>query len=278
MSSLEMQIDLDDEIQENQMTVLGENGTLEYTAAAVGDDILALFVALVRNIDTERLISLLDTCLNVPTYTPLSLLRGLVTDLFVLIFQTRDCRGGKGEKKLFFDMFLYIAHTFPTTCSTLLPLIKEYGSFRDYYVMDQMIHLKVGQSDHLLFLSQKILDFTANQLIEDERIFEDSIDKVNVTGLSFCAKYSPREGKKLAGEKDRVIKELVSRLYDTPVTMANKKKYRQLLSKLTSALAVPEIFMCGKRYRDIKFDRVPSQCLNKNRFINSNIYLFTIKL
>lgn len=51
------------------------------------------------------------------------------------------------------------------------------------------------------------------------------------------------------------------------------KKYRQLLSKISAALDVPETLMCGKRFRDLNFDRVPSQCLNKHRkaFLNESV-------
>ena len=56
-----------------------------------------------------------------------------VTDIFVLAFQTRNCRGGKGEKDLFYDFALVLFKDFPDTVLNCLPLIAKYGSYKDYF-------------------------------------------------------------------------------------------------------------------------------------------------
>lgn len=251
----------------------GENGTLAYSAEAVGDNLVTLFFSLVRDNGVNKLTTQLIECLNAPPNAPSDTHNNILLDLFVMMIQTRDCRGGKGEKLQFYRMFIMMNELFPSTISTLIPLIKEYGSFRDYFVIDQLIHSVSDEalSPSLLILSQKILDFVANQLIEDEMLYDKcGADKSKVSGLSFCAKYAPRESTSLSGEKNRVVKQLVARLFGSTAVDGARKKYRKLLSKLSAALVVPESFMCAKRYRDISFDRVPSQCLNKNRkaFLN----------
>jgi hypothetical protein len=70
----------------------GENGSAEYTAAGVEESRVALFLALARDIPTERLHQLLHT----------AVLDGkdnaeVIVDLFLTAFRTRHCRGGKGE-------------------------------------------------------------------------------------------------------------------------------------------------------------------------------------
>jgi len=58
-----------------------------------------------------------------------------LADLVVLAFQTRDCRGGKGEKALFATLLWELLARHPATTLKLLPLIPEYGSWRDLCVL-----------------------------------------------------------------------------------------------------------------------------------------------
>ena len=74
----------------------GENASLELTAEGVGQPRVALFAALVRNCPNDRITALVDAVVKERCETVQNLV-----DLVVLTMQTRDCRGGKGERDLF---------------------------------------------------------------------------------------------------------------------------------------------------------------------------------
>ena len=63
-----------------------------------------------------------------------------VADLFVLAFATRNCRGGKGEKDLFYKMLLMLSDAFGAeTVEPLLSVVPEYGYWKDIL---QLVALK----------------------------------------------------------------------------------------------------------------------------------------
>ena len=77
---------------------LGENGAPELTAHGVGDARVALFAGLTRN--CASLDALWDAAVREANGDA-----AILADLVVLAFQTRDCRGGKGERALFTKLF-----------------------------------------------------------------------------------------------------------------------------------------------------------------------------
>ena len=52
-------------------------------------------------------------------------------DAFVLAFQCRDVRGGKGERDLFRELFFALRGHQPRLADALLPLVPEYGYWED---------------------------------------------------------------------------------------------------------------------------------------------------
>jgi hypothetical protein len=188
----------------------------------------------------------------------------LLCDLIVLIFQTRDCRGGKGEKKLFYLLLLELNRDFPETLKMLLVEIPTYGYFKDFILIMEMISTLGVDSDlgDLKGLSESIINIFVEQLRKDEKELNESLPK-----LSFAGKYAPREGK----QYDLIAKKLARKLY--PESRTPNKDYRKLLSKLTEKLNVPEVLMCARRYHEIDFKHVPSLCANRFRkaFLNELI-------
>jgi hypothetical protein len=105
-----------------QTMQLGENGMPEYTNFGVGSNVLALG-QMVRGGDP---VSLADEILAND-----SSVQDMV-DLIVLVFVTRNARGGKGEKDLSYKMFMSVWNKFPATAKTLLGLFAHYGYWKDY--------------------------------------------------------------------------------------------------------------------------------------------------
>lgn len=248
--------------------VPGENGALSQSTTS--SLLLDLFFKLVRNLSEE---DLKNSVSNILTFVKKNEDVSLLADLFVLMFQTRDCRCGKGEKNLFYLLFFSLFKEYPVTIISLLGEIPYYGYFKDLlniYQMNEVIQSELLKSTYDIFyysylelLKDKIIDFFALQLLKDKKELEDNSGIV--PQLSFAAKYAPREGKK---KFNIVYKKLVIKLFNT--SNSPKEDYRKLIVSLTKALDVPEIFMCAKRYDEINFKKVPSLCLNRFRkaFLN----------
>jgi hypothetical protein len=300
----------------------GENGLVQN----VGDSLLALYNDLNRKMTERKFNHLFTKCTNELQVSS----QGdpqLVADLFVLAFQTRDCRGcGKGERVLFYELFRRLNHIYPQTVRSLIPLIQEYGYFQDYFNLlqsdepprlppplssvpanrpptehessdnnigvheDNQQPLLVSQSkgsewtpflkiekssrlSHLLediALQNNIIDFIVQQLQEDEKKVDEfnSSTSSNPTPLSIslCAKYAPREGKSFAKQKKNSYCQLLSALFPNELQQSQqKKKYRQLITKLSGYLNVVETSMCSSQFSSIDFNKVPSLCLKKYR-------------
>lgn len=260
------------EIKVNKPTLRGENGTLEYSKEQIGDSRVALFFALVRNLPDERLTELLEHCLKQSVLYPLQASQ-MISDLFILAFQTRDCRGGKGERSIFYQLFLELYLYYPLIVIALLPLIAEYGYYKDYF----NILSKISKSSDYTPLQDSIIKLITSQLKRDEEVLDrasESGEAVNVASISLCSKYAPRESNKFQKENKSLFRKLVMSIF--PSTASNdieeerayaraKALYRKMISRLTQVTDVPEVKMCGKRYASIEFDHVPSVSMKKYR-------------
>ena len=112
----------------------GVNGADVYTEKGVGDYRVSLFTTLVRG---QTYTYLNDSVQAVMKEQGVS--SDAARDLFVMAFQTRDVRGGKGEKKLFYNFFLSLLRQDREVAVKLLPLIPEYGCWRDMWEILNMI-------------------------------------------------------------------------------------------------------------------------------------------
>ena len=93
----------------------GVNGADVYTEEGVGSNLVTLYTMLVRDSTTIAE----DMEMIVRGASP-----ELLKDLWVLAFQTRDVRGGKGERKLFYKMFSALKHTLsPFALNAMIALL-----------------------------------------------------------------------------------------------------------------------------------------------------------
>ena len=241
--------------------VLGENGTPSH--ASTNSALLDIFFKLVRNLPEEDLKDNVSTILTIVRTTGDS---HLLADLFVLMFQTRDCRGGKGEKMLFNKLLLALYKEYPKTVISLLGEIPYYGYFKDFLILLEMIAPLQFNSEfgNLLRLQNAIIDLYAEQLLKDKKELDSSLVSGAIPQLSLAAKFAPREGKHFKAAYKMLVKKLFGKSHRA------QEQYRKLVVPLTAALEVPEILMCARRYDEINFKKVPSLCLNRFRkaFLN----------
>jgi len=264
----------------------GENGMPEWTDEGVGNQILAIFNQAVRDMSEtnlrERMSKVLAACKEC---SDMELKASTLEDLFVLAFHTRDCRGGKGEKALFRYMFKFLFEHYPNTMESLVPLIPYYGYYKDYFLLLEIFpDPRYCKSEQQIKMIGIIIDAIVKQLRDDELAYEGEITKDNnnfeaifeegpqSNNLSLLAKYMPRKGTHFAKGKNRwIYYSLVHALF--PKAKNAEAKYRHLIVKLTSALHVPEVFMCAQKYEEIRYQCVPSLCMNRFRkaFLNELI-------
>ena len=181
-----------------------------------------------------------------------------ICDLFVMAFQTRDIRGGKGEKRLFYS-FMKALHSFhPNTTRRMLRLIPEYGCWRDMWELWREIPV----------LSRDILRIVKQQYIED--LTNAAMGDVNE--MSLLAKWLPRE-------KSATYHGFARWIARTVYPNENSERqqlilYRKETSFMNSKLKTVEVDMCAGRWRKITPETVPSRCwkLHERAFLNETTY------
>jgi len=241
----------------------GENGSAEYTSSGVQESRVALFFALVRDIPAPRLQDLLRMVLRDGRYH-----EDVIVDLFIMTFQTRHCRGGKGEKDLFYHMILELAAFYPNTTASLMAIVPHYGSYKDWFRIiklsrDERIKTSNNEVHNAMTgIADTIMNLACDQLTKDSQVCTHSKPS---NAISLLAKWAPREGKSMG----KLANELANKMF--PNSKAPKKDYRKLLSRLNIAINTLEIKMCDNKWDTINFTKdVPSVSLMKYRkaFLN----------
>jgi len=232
----------------------GENNSVEHKTTNTA--LLDLFFQLVRNADETLLEKYIDNaCYSGEPHC----------EIFVLLFQTRDCRGGKGEKKLFYKMFLYLFNKYPDTISLFLDLIPTYGYYKDFWNILSVAELE--KNADFAEIKHKIFTIYSSALFSDINELQNNPENPVIT---LAGKYAPREQHEFATKHKALFSEFVHKyMFPDNATAANKL-YRKLIVKLNTALQVTEVYMCAKQYSEINFSRVPSLCLKRFRkaFLN----------
>ena len=180
-----------------------------------------------------------------------------IVDAAVLAFQTRDVRGGKGERTLFHILMNELFTTEPELATMLLELVPEYGSWDDMFTMASKYPALKGE----------ILAVAAKQLAEDEK------DLMLGKSISLLGKWAPREDKHfknlarefayhLAGSQNHGVKH--SQLMAT---------YRKRLSRLNAALKTVETYECANRWDEINPATVPGRArhIKMRAYMNENV-------
>lgn len=226
-------------------TQVGTKGSDVYTANGVNDPRVALSVLLVQGCDASNVVSGVDAILNTAN-------KQMMEDLYVLLFQTRDVRGGKGIRDATLIILDHLIHD-PVSrpiMLDLLCLIPEYGSWRDLKVL--------ALKDTRGYGRNTILELFRSQLLKDQAQLNPE------ESISLAAKYAPRECHDDEKEKE-LAKLLASVLFpEDPKISHRLRDYRKMVSKLNQKIGTTEIKMCGHHFADIEPGKVPGRCLQKN--------------
>jgi hypothetical protein len=255
-----------------QMTK-GVKGSDVYTDAGVGNALVALATKLVRGADSQTLAT---------QFTPL--LKGSnqqLTDAIVLAFQTRDVRGGKGERKLFQDLMTSVHASKPDLASALINLIPEYGSWDDVFTLGAAA-LKGEKWD----LLKTILETAHTQIVVDETTvlkYETDVADAKEKGsdppvkpsISLVAKWAPREKKQF----DKLAISMANNLAGRRTMRSNLQHsqimsaYRKRISALNKYLDTVEVKECAKSWGEIVPSHVPARAreIKKAAYLNEKL-------
>lgn len=189
--------------------------------------------------DKEKYLEfLLDECAKVS-----------LADTVRMIFHIRDCRGGKGEKKIFYGSMRWMISRHENIVRNVIQHIPHYGSWKDVWK---------------IFLGTCMEDFAINFYAQNLRKNISILDtadaavkrgeKPNYDDFQIgIGKYAPSE-KTAFDRKHKVVEKLCRKLGCTP------RHYRKsILRRLRSArLTIVEELMCAKKWTSIDYEAVPS--------------------
>ncbi|NBR61680.1 MAG: DUF2828 family protein [Actinobacteria bacterium] len=234
------------------LTKLGVKGSNVYTETGVGDLRLSLFQMLVRGLQASEIRRVINTAFTSPD-------KAYLLDFIVMAFQTRDIRGGKGERDVAFHMFMSIMLERPNLIEPLLRLIPEYGCWKDMWKLWAMAE------NYTTNIQDSIINVVKWFYFEDLSKLDKSAG--NTPKLSLLGKWLPREGSKY----DKIANKLADVFYpDVSLADDRLRLYRKECSRLSKALGVIEQKMCGEKWREIRPEAVPGRLMMKARkaFLN----------
>lgn len=228
-------------------TKKGVNGADVYTEEGVGDYRVSLFTMLNRGLEQSYIKNYVGKIYGRKKAEEMC-------DMFVMAFQTRDVRGGKGERRLFHNFMTSLYEHDKETIQQVLQLIPEYGCWRDMWELIRVLPELEGS----------ILAVAAQQFKDD--LVKCQSDQKNK--MSLLAKWLPREN---SGTYPGLARKLANQIYR--LEDSERKRivtYRKDTSMMNKALKTIEINMCGKSWAEIKPEAVPGRCLkiHNKAFLN----------
>jgi hypothetical protein len=208
-----------------------------------GDPRLDLSVKCVRGASKTDLCAGINAVIALGTHEA-------IEDAFVLAFHSRNIRGGKGERQLFYDLILAIYEMphFLRYFRSIMELVPEYGYWADLLVL----------ADSNKALEAIVGEIFAKQLEQDAA----------ATGkISLAAKWAPREGSK-HGAMAKIIAH--SMFPQVPMHFTKMRRYRQLVADLNAQLKTVEVLMSTNYWDTIVPASVPGRAgkLYSKAFLN----------
>lgn len=225
-----------------------ENGALSH--ASSGDGRLNYFSKVLRGTETEQVVEYLTEAW---TESPLDTLR--------LVAQKRDCRGGAGEKKVFYESMQWCVTKHPEVAAMFLPLIPAYGTWKDGYLCFCDTPMEDMWLKHV---AKQIKDDLVVLNLEDD-VDDESKGEKKSKSISLCAKWVPSEGSSIDRKFNGVYERLARVMELQPGNRGLKQLRVDYLSPLREFLNIVERLMCGGKWSSITYEHVPSVAMNRLR-------------
>ena len=225
------------------MFITTSNGALSIStpdSSLKTDGRLSLFFKAVRCIKDDKLFKYLEKASEED-----------IIDTFIICFNVRDPRGGKGERDIGRKMFTWLFLNKPEKFEKVFHLIPEYGRWDDLLYLFPGI-LKDNLNVIHRSIQKKIVNLFSTQLKIDKLLM------LQGKPVSICAKWCPSEYDS-KDKKYKLVKSICEKMGISP------KKYRkEYISPLRTYLHIVEKYMCEKRWSEIiEFSNVPSCAMKK---------------
>ena len=225
----------------------GVKGSDVYTETGVGDLRVSFYTQLNRDCSEE-------VCLDhVRRFVKSD--EAILTDFLVMLFQTRDIRGGKGEKMLFIRMMTEVIRLRPQWAPALCKLIPTYGCWKDIWRITER-----------LLAYERTNTYPEKSVVPCIRALDDCIREqwkadCEAEHPSLLAKWLPREGSKFSGlakhYADCLFPEVAEEDY------ARMRAYRKAVADMNRRLDTTEIKMCGGTWSAIEPRKVPGRLMKR---------------
>ena len=158
-------------------------------------------------------------------------------ELVVIAFHLRNVRGGKGLRQVFRDMMNVLYEYDRGLVTLLLPLIPEYGYWKDVFYLSMT----------LPYLLEPTMQLCATQLVEDERRVRLGF------APSLMAKYIPKQKKKYKIFASSFARHMYPEIESHSLRMAQTRKRISALNTRTV-----EVKMCASQWASIEPAAVPA--------------------
>lgn len=170
----------------------------------------------------------------------------------ILMFQTRDITGGKGERLVFRYCLAWLMKNDFATFKLIMPLVKDYGRFDDiingYYLI----------SSNTTYWSFEICNAICSYYMD---VLKDDLDKMERgETVSLCAKWFPSENGKL--DKQTSFNRYFTNY--TKISVGNLRKV--YLSPLRKYIKLIEHTLTNKQLDSLEvsdYGKIPSQAMLK---------------
>lgn len=241
------------------LTKVGVKGNDVYTEDGVGDARVALFTMLTRGLEESYIRDACQKLVKNKTVT-----NEFIRDFFVMAFQSRDIRGGKGERDLFYAFIGNLFLAYPQYMQSMMELIPEYGCWKDLWSLD----IWMCKTDPVFAkqFSKIMNEMVCKQFRKDWVELDTHSEEAK---LSLLAKWLPREGSKF----DNLAKQFANELFPSIEHADDRlRAYRKACSEMNQSLKTVEVNMCGGTWRSVEPEKVPGRCLKKNNaaFLNEH--------
>lgn len=248
------------------LTKVGVKGSDVYTEEGVGHPLVALFTMLVRDGEDGMKQSLAKIFMKGDSGA------AYMKDLFVLAFQTRDIRGGKGERDLFTEMMVeLLVRCDLGVADAMIRLVPEYGCWKDLWSIWNGL-----QSHSMVEASTKVREAIDTFVCEQFRKDWVTLDcDGSAAKLSLLAKWMPRED----GAHEHLALHFAQKLFPSTADVDNKRRaYRKACSEMNAHLKTVEVNMCGGSWAQITPDSVPGRTMHRGKraflnLVSQNEYL-----
>lgn len=177
-------------------------------------------------------------------------------DTIKILYNWRDCRGGKGDRSGFFESLIYIYNksNYANWIIQNLEVLPEYGRFLD---LIELYHLTTDK-----ILEKKILQIFVDKIIKDTQNLNTN------QSISLAAKWIPRENGKwdrCSGKRFYIefCKEFRNKKYVSKEDLKFVRK--NVLGPLKNHLKLVETLIVEKKYSEINYSTVPSIAMKNYR-------------